>query len=165
MLDLLVSQSGSSIHLKENIIATKERSELVVRRGSALRKEKSAYKIKVGQKLNINGKVISVREVNRKMFKFSPDKSVEYISGDGLGNIFEIRKWKEGDKFQPIGMKGTKKISDFLSDEKTSSINKKDNLVLTNENKIVWVIGHRIDDSFKITSKTKKILKLSVALK
>jgi len=165
LLDLLVSQSGRSIHLKENIIATKERSELVIRKRAASRNEKSAYKIKVGQKLNINGKVISVKEVKRKMFKFSPNKSIEYISGDGLGNIFQIRKWKEGEKFQPIGMKGTKKISDFLSDEKASSINKKDNLVLTIGNKIVWVIGLRIDDSFKITSKTKKILKLSVALK
>ncbi len=80
------------------------------------------------------------------MFKFSPDKSVEYINGDGLKNIFEIRKWKDGDKFQPIGMKGTKKISDFLSDEKTSSIGKKEHLVLTNAGKIVWVIGLRIDD-------------------
>jgi len=165
LLDLLVSQKGRSIHLKENIIVTKERGELVVRRGSGSRNEKSTYKIKVGQKLKFNRKVISVREVNRKMFKFSLDKSIEYISGDGLGNIFEIRKWKEGDKFQPIGMKGTKKISDFLSDEKASSINKKDNLVLTIGNKIVWVIGLRIDDRFKIMSETKKILKLSVAVK
>jgi tRNA(Ile)-lysidine synthase len=165
LLDLLVSQSGRSINLKENIIAIKERSELVIRKGAASRNEKSTYKIKVGQKLNINGKVISVKEVKRKMFKFSPDKSIEYISGDGPGNIFQIRKWKEGEKFQPIGMKGTKKISDFLSDEKASSINKKDNLVLTIGNKIVWVIGLRIDDSFKITSETKKILKLSVAVK
>ncbi len=78
-------------------------------------------------------------------------------------NEFEIRKWKAGDKFQPIGMKGTKKISDFLSDEKTSSINKKDHLVLTNSGKIVWVIGLRIDERFKVTSKTKKILKLTIA--
>jgi len=164
LLDLLVSQKGRSIHLKENIIATKERGELVVRRSSISKIQKTSYKIKIGEKVIIDGKIISIGEVKRKMFKFSPDKSVEYISGDGLGNIFEIRKWKEGDKFQPIGMKGTKKISDFLSDEKTSSINKKDNLILTNGNKIVWVIGLRIDDRFKITSETKKILKLSLAV-
>jgi tRNA(Ile)-lysidine synthase len=165
LLDLLVSQKGRSIHLKENIIATRERTELVIRRSSVSGNKKSSYKIKVGQKLKIDGTVISVREVNRKMFKFSPDKSIEYISGDGLGNIFEIRKWKVGDKFQPIGMKGTKKISDFLSDEKVSSIEKREHLVLTNGGKIVWVIGLRIDDGFKITSETKKILKLIVTSK
>ncbi len=56
------------------------------------------------------------------MIKFTSDKSIEFISGDGLRKTFEIRKWKAGDKFQPIGMKGTKKISDFLSDEKILSI-------------------------------------------
>lgn len=165
LADLLGLQTGRSVHLKENIVATRERSELVIRRTTVLRNKKSTYKIKVGQKLKVDGKVISLREVNRKMFKFSPDKSIEYISGDGLGNIFEIRKWKVGDKFQPIGMKGTKKISDFLSDEKASSIDKKEHLVLTNGGKIVWVIGLRIDDGFKVTSETKKILILNVTVK
>ena len=53
-------------------------------------------------------------------------------------------------------MKGTKKISDFLSDEKASSIGKREHLILTNGGKIVWVIGLRIDDGFKVTSETKK---------
>jgi tRNA(Ile)-lysidine synthase len=97
------------------------------------------------------------------MFKFTQDKRVEFVSGDTLKDSFEIRKWKAGDKFQPIGMKGTKKISDFLSDEKISSLEKKEHLVLTNSGKIVWVIGLRIDERFKVTTDTKKILKLTVA--
>ena len=165
LLDLLGLQTGRSVHLKENIIASRERNKLVIRRNSVSRIEKSIHKIKVGHEFKVDGKIISISEVNKKMFKFSRDKSVEYISGDGLKNIFEIRKWNEGDKFQPIGMKGTKKISDFLSDKKISSINKKENLVLTNAGKIVWVIGLRMDDRFKISSETKKILKLTVNLK
>ena len=58
-------------------------------------------------------------------------------------------------------MKGTKKISDFLSDEKISSHRKRENLVLTNSGKIVWVIGLRIDNRFKVIPETKKILKLT----
>ncbi len=162
LIDLLVLQTGRSVHLKENVIVTRERNELVVRRINASRFEKTNYKIKIGQKLRVDGKIISVSEVKRKMFKLSPDKSVEYVSGDDLRNIFEIRKWKGGDKFQPIGMKGTKKISDFLSDEKTSSSKKKEYLVLTNSGKIIWVIGLRIDDRFKVMSETKKIIKLTV---
>ena len=165
LADLLVLQTGRSVNLKESIVATRERSELVIRKSFVSGNEKSTYKIKVGQKLKVDGKVISIGEVKRKMFKFSSDKSIEYISGEGLRNIFEIRKWKVGDKFQPIGMKGTKKISDFLSDEKISSINKKEYLVLTNDAKIVWVIGLRIDERFKVTSNTKKILELTVAEK
>jgi tRNA(Ile)-lysidine synthase len=96
------------------------------------------------------------------MIKFTSDKSIEFISGDGLRKNFEIRKWKDGDKFQPIGMQGTKKISDFLSDEKIPSYRKREHLVLSNSGKIIWVIGLRIDERFKVTKEVKKILKLTI---
>ena len=163
LIDLLKSQTGRSVHLKKSIAAFKEKNELVIQRVTASKIKKSGYKIKVGQKLRVDGKTISISDVKRKMFKFSSNKSVEYISGDGLKNIFEIRNWKDGDKFQPIGMKGTKKISDFLSDEGASSFRKKEQLVLTNSEGIVWVIGFRIDERFKVNSTTRRILKLRVS--
>ena len=163
LVELVNSQVGKAVHLKENIIASKERNELTIGRKHSVKSEKAINKIKVGQALNVGGKIISISEVNRKIFKFTPNKSVEFISAEGLSNVFEIRRWKDGDKFQPIGMKGTKKISDFLSDEKISSIIKKEHLVLTNSGKIVWVIGLRIDERFKVTPETKKSLKLTMA--
>jgi len=163
LVELVNSQVGKAVHLKENIIAAKERNELIIGRKSTVKSEKAISKIKVGQKLDIGDKTISINEVNKKLFKFTRDKSIEFISADSLKDIFQIRKWKAGDKFQPIGMKGTKKISDFLSDEKISSIKKKEHLILTNGGKIIWVIGLRIDERFKVTSETKKILKLTMA--
>jgi len=71
-----------------------------------------------------------------------------------------VRIWKKGDKFFPIGMQGTKKISDYLNDIKINSFEKKEQFVLENRNRIVWVIGKRLDDRFKVTSNTKKVLKL-----
>ncbi|HSW55126.1 MAG TPA: tRNA lysidine(34) synthetase TilS [Ignavibacteriaceae bacterium] len=165
LVDLVNSQAGKEVHLKENIIASKERNELIIGRKPSVKFEKAFHKIKVGQSLRIDGKIISISEVNRKMFKFTPNKCVEFIAADGFSNVFEIRRWKDGDKFQPIGMKGTKKISDFLADQKISSSRKKEHLVLTNSGKIVWVIGFRIDERFKVISKTKKILKLTVTNK
>nr|MCU0406727.1 tRNA lysidine(34) synthetase TilS [Ignavibacteriaceae bacterium] len=123
---------------------------------------KPTYKIKVGQNVRIDGKLISIIKITGKMFKFTPNKSIEFISADGLTNDFEIRRWKNGDRFHPIGMKGTKKISDFLMDEKISSLKKNEHLVLTNSGKIIWVIGLRIDERFKVKPETKKILKLSL---
>lgn len=163
IVDLVNSQVGKQVHLKENIIASKERNELIVGRKPSVKSEKAFRKIKVGGKIKVDGKIISISEVNRKMFKFTPNKSVEFISADGLRNAFEIRRWKEGDKFQPIGMNGTKKISDFLADQKISSSRKKGHLVLTNSGKIVWVIGLRIDERFKVKPESKMILKLTVA--
>jgi len=165
LVELVSSQAGNEVHLKENIIASKERNELVITRKSSTKSEKAVLRIKAGQSVRVYGKVVSIIKIKGKMFKFTPNKSIEFISADGLSNVFEIRKWKDGDKFQPIGMKGTKKISDFLSDEKIASVRKKDQPVLTNSGKIVWVIGLRIDEKYKVTPQTKKILKLTLTEK
>ena len=68
-----------------------------------------------------------------------------------------IRKWKEGDKFKPLGMSQYKKLSDFFIDLKFDVFSKKQTFLLCSGNDIVWVIGHRIDERYKITSKTKKM--------
>jgi tRNA(Ile)-lysidine synthase len=162
IVDLLEAQTGKSIHLESGIIALRERDELILGKNNSFAKKKKSTRIKIGQKKVVEGKIISISEVKRKMFKFTNDKSVEFILCDGLKKDFEIRRWKAGDKFQPIGMKGNKKISDFLSDEKISSHRKNEQLVLTNSEKIVWVIGLRIDERFKVTPESKKILILTV---
>ena len=57
-------------------------------------------------------------------------------------------------------MKGSKKISDFLTEQGVASFNKEEQLIFESSGKIIWVVGLRIDDRFKITGKTKKVLKL-----
>ncbi len=76
-----------------------------------------------------------------------------------------LRVWKPGDKFRPLGMKNFRKVSDFLTDLKISAADKKNQLVLLNRNQIVWVVGLRLDDSYKINSKTKKIYRLWIKQK
>ena len=160
LIELIKSQTGKSIHLKEKIAAIRERDSIVIEREREKRNKEIKKKIKIGQKITINGKEISVEITSREKMKFNPNRLIEYISGDKVKETFEIRKWKTGDRFNPIGMKGSKKISDFLADEKISSLTKKESLLLTNSGKIVWVIGMRIDENFKVTPETKKILKL-----
>jgi tRNA(Ile)-lysidine synthase len=162
LIELIGSQSGKSIQLKEKVFAEREREHILIHRRSIKRNRTKGYKIKVGEKAELDGIIISIEQINKKNIKFTSDKLVEYISGDATGNEFEIRKWKSGDTFRPISFSGTKKISDFLTDEKIPSSEKKEKLVLTNSGMIVWVIGLRIDDRFKVTPDTKKILKLTV---
>ena len=67
-----------------------------------------------------------------------------------------LRYWSSGDRFKPLGiMNGTQKISDYLINNKINSFEKDEQTVLTANNQIIWVCGHRIDDSVKINS-TKK---------
>lgn len=74
-----------------------------------------------------------------------------------------VRPWKHGDIFHPLGMKGRKKVSDLLIDFKVPIAIKKKVLVLTTNNQIVWVIGYRIDERFKVSDTTKKILEVVVS--
>jgi tRNA(Ile)-lysidine synthase len=65
-----------------------------------------------------------------------------------------LRRWRAGDHFHPLGMKGSKKISDFLIDSKVPLPDKQHVWVIESSGNIVWVVNHRIDDRYKITAKT-----------
>ncbi len=72
------------------------------------------------------------------------------------------RKWRHGDSFSPLGLGGNKKVSDFLIDEKISLTDKNDVTVLESGGEIVWIVGHRVDDRFKVTTQSKSVLEIAV---
>ncbi len=81
------------------------------------------------------------------------------VDAEKLQFPLELRKWKNGDFFYPLGMTGKKKISKFFKDEKLSLLEKEKTWLLCSNNEIIWVVNRRLDDRFKITSSTnKKIL-------
>lgn len=73
-----------------------------------------------------------------------------------------IRRWQKGDYFRPLGMTGIKKLSDFFIDLKMSLPEKENTWILANGEQVVWIIGRRLDDRYKITPDTKKILKMEL---
>jgi tRNA(Ile)-lysidine synthase len=73
-----------------------------------------------------------------------------------------LRSWENGDSFRPLGMQGTKKISDLLIDRKIDRFTKMNQLVLTANGAIIWVCGLQISDDVKITDKTKQFVELSI---
>lgn len=86
-----------------------------------------------------------------------------FVDEDKLTFPLVLKRWEEGDSFQPFGMNGkTKKLSKLFKDEKLSLIEKENAWVLWSANQIVWVVGIRQDERFKIDDSTKKILKIDL---
>lgn len=73
-----------------------------------------------------------------------------------------VRHWEPGDRFAPLGMSQLKKISDFLIDLKVPVTEKEKVLLLLSGNKVVWVMGYRIDNRFRITESTERILVMTI---
>ena len=95
---------------------------------------------------------------------FVIDKSpnVALLDFDKLQFPLTLRHWRHGDRFHPLGMKGSKLLSDFFVDQKFTEFQKQNVFLLVSaENEILWVIGRRIDDRFKVTSETKSVFRCS----
>ncbi len=160
LLELSSNQSGKKLSLANKVIAVKERTYISFRKEVAAKQKIYEKTVPVNRKIKVYGHYLQIEKVKIDEVKPSRKKNIEYISADKLLGEFKVRKWKAGDRFFPFGMTGSKKISDFLADEKIPSSKKSEQLLLTNSNKIIWVIGLRLDDRFKITQQTKKAIKL-----
>lgn len=88
------------------------------------------------------------------------DKFTAFFDIDKLTFPLELRKIQPGDKMTPLGMKGHKKISDILIDEKIDRVTKSETYVLLSNHEIIWLIGHRTSETAKITNETQKIFKI-----
>jgi len=96
-----------------------------------------------------------------KAIKESNAKTI-YLDKETLKYPLTLRKWEKGDYFYPYGMQGKKKLSKFFKDEKFDQISKEAQWILVSNSKIVWIVGKRADERFKVTTQTKEILKFTL---
>ena len=92
---------------------------------------------------------------------FGVPEQIAQVDADRLQFPLTLRRWKEGDWFIPFGMTGRKKVSDFLIDAKVSLPEKQRQFVLLSGDDIVWLVGRRIDDRYRLTSETENVLRIT----
>lgn len=100
---------------------------------------------------------LSFSVLNRSDVMDLSDTSMAFIDLNKLSFPLTLRKWKQGDVFIPLGMKGRKKVSDFLVDEKLSILEKENTWVLCSKEDIVCLVGYRLDDRYKLVAQTEKV--------
>ncbi|MEI7594860.1 MAG: tRNA lysidine(34) synthetase TilS [Bacteroidota bacterium] len=109
--------------------------------------------------LNDYPSFLSIEETKDKPDLKNNANNIAFFDKEKLDFPLTLRRWKHGDFFYPLGMKNKKKLSDFFNDNKFSISEKESTWVLCNNDEIVWIVGHRIDDRYKINSETSVILK------
>ncbi len=110
------------------------------------------------------------KELSFSEFEISPsfklqtsNPDVAQLDFDKLKLPLKMRSWQQGDRFRPLGMRGSKLVSDFFNDLNFTAYRKKTAQILTDaDDNIVWIVGYRIDDRYKITEKTKTIYQIGV---
>lgn len=155
-------ETGKEVHLPNDLIARTSYKKLIFSRNKAVKNINFLYNIKLG--VNEFPKIgyrfdIEVLPVE-KLGTIKRDKTVGLFDYDKIqGNLY-LRNRKVGDRFVPFGMRGSKKIKDYFIDEKIPrQLREKIPLIVDNKN-ILWVVGYRTSNLYKITKDTKKILKI-----
>jgi len=106
-----------------------------------------------------SGGILAIEEVAQPI-EFGKDPNIEFVNADLLHEEMALRKWRAGDKFVPLGMTGSQKVSDILTNRKLSLFEKEDVYVLLSEDEIVWLVGVKPAERFKVTDETRRIFRL-----
>jgi tRNA(Ile)-lysidine synthase len=163
VIDLLDSESGKYVHSSSHRVI-KNRNWLIIapnestESGIIIIAAEGSWQFAMGN-LQIEMSPIS----NQMAIGFKPPTSNQVACLDAREIKFPLllRKWRQGDYFYPLGMTKKKKLARFFIDQKLSKTDKEKTWVIEMNKKIVWIVGHRIDDRFKITGNTKNVLKIT----
>lgn len=98
--------------------------------------------------------------VIKEDYQIEKDRKFAYFDFDKLSFPLVLRHWQEGDWFVPFGMKGKKKISDYFNDKKFSLFDKEKTWLLCSGQDVIWIVGERTDNRYRIEKTTKRVLKL-----
>jgi tRNA(Ile)-lysidine synthase len=154
--ELPLAQTGKKVFSESHVIL-KDRAHLIVYPRRKLPKE--IYWIQAEDKdvkIPLKLSFCPVDDIT------DPSRNTIFVDESLLQYPLQIRKWQKGDVFYPLGLRGKKKVSKYFKDEKMSLLDKSSTWLLCSDNQIVWVIGKRADDRFKVIKQTTKIIQIQL---
>jgi tRNA(Ile)-lysidine synthase len=152
---LFLASTGKSMTSKSHVVL-KNRDWLLITPLSEV-KNKLVVIPEDANEITFGDRIMLIKEVIVENFNKTDDQ-LAYINKSELSFPLILRPWKEGDFFYPLGMKKKKKVSRFMIDIKLSKFEKDQQWVLESDKKIIWVVGRRIDDRFRVRSLNDKVL-------
>jgi tRNA(Ile)-lysidine synthase len=151
-----VRQPGQTFHVERYDLVT-DRNDFILTRKSS--RSSAPVIISKGDVYAEDGSTgLTFDIVNAHEFTMVKDENVALLDADKIAYPLTWRDWMDGDRFVPLGMTQNKKVSDFLVDEKVSLPEKGNVKVLESGGEIVWVVGRRIADGYKVTERTKRVM-------
>lgn len=166
LTNLTQTESGKQF-LSNTHRIIKDRNELIITKLSNEQTSKIVIE-KLPVKIKLNNKKLQayLKPVNKIAIKQT--NQTAYLNADKLEFPLVLRKWQQGDYFYPFGMYSEngkakkKKVSKFFKDQKLSLLQKEQVWILESNQKIVWIVGYRTDDRFKVTPKTKQVAEITI---
>ncbi len=159
VFESLQSDSGKQFYSKSHRIV-KDRKNLFIT--TLEEKEDRIYYIEKDDIELFEPLDLNLEKVSAEDFELVKSPQIACLDFNQLEFPLLIRKWQQGDYFQPLGMNGFKKVSDFFIDEKVPLHEKEKTWIMCSGNKIVWIMGQRIDNRFKVTPRSKQVLKIEI---
>ena len=138
-----------------------DREQLIIKEATTLTYEE--YLLNDGDSFLNEPLNLSIKKIERSAnFAVKTVSTKAIFDYDKLSFPLKIRRWRKGDKFKPLGMNGNRLLSDFFIDKKLNLFEKENIWLLLSNNDIIWIIGMRTSDKYKVTKNSKRLFQLSL---
>ncbi|MTI71258.1 MAG: tRNA lysidine(34) synthetase TilS [Firmicutes bacterium] len=157
------NKAGKRINIIKDILIVMRYDNFVIKKRKTKDELISNEKLEINNYNQIKNYNIEVSIVNKDEFNFNKKhRFIKYFDYDKIEGGLYVKTRKPGDRFTPLGMKGSKKLKDFFIDEKIPR-DKRDSIpLICDDNNIIWIVGFRISELYKVTEATKRFLKIKI---
>jgi tRNA(Ile)-lysidine synthase len=163
MIDFLNKPAGKKICLPYGLYFASEYDRFVlgtdIEESSPFPKFTGEHELKIPGSLNTGGWKINTSLVELPS-SISDDEYTAYLDADFIKGELRVRTRRSGDRFQPLGMKEEKKVGQFMIDARIPQGWRERIPIVCSGEQVGWIVGFRIDDRYKVTEKTKRILRI-----